>query len=331
MVRAGTPPCGAFLVSAAEKIEAEASRWLAARDARSPSPEDDAAFDRWIDEDIRHRVAYLKLESAWHRSDRLRELQPLDRRIDPDLLRPHGMRGRWPMAMAASVVLALVVASVFLARWQTWEHYETPVGGFSRIVLEDGSVIDLNTNSELRVRMGAGREVQLVRGEGRFQVAHDTQRPFVVSAGDAAVRAVGTAFSVRLRESAQVEVFVAEGAVQIDTTHAVQAPPVHAGEAAVLHSDHIAVSRVEPQQLERRFAWTSGQIQLRGETLEDAVNEFNRYNHRQLRLADASLADLRVGGTFSATDPDSFAAAVASTFGVRVDAAQPDAIVLRAP
>ena len=318
-------------MSAAEKIEAEASRWLAARDARSPSPEDDAAFDRWIDEDIRHRVAYLKLESAWSRADRLRELQPLDRRIDPDLLRAHGVRGRWPMALAASLVLALMVASVFFARaWLGWEHYETPVGGFSRIVLEDGSVIDLNTNSELRVRMGRGnREVLLVRGEGRFQVAHDTRRPFVVSAGDAAVRAVGTAFSVRLRESAQVEVLVAEGAVQIDTTHAVQAPPVHAGEAAVLHSDHIAVSRVEPQQLERRFAWTSGQIQLRGETLEEAVNEFNRYNRRQLRLADAALGELRVGGTFNATDPDSFAAALASTFGLRVDAAQPDAIVLR--
>ena len=320
-------------MSAAEKIEAEASRWLAARDARSPSPEDDAAFDRWIDEDIRHRVAYLKLESAWSRADRLRELQPLDRRIDPDLLRAHGVRGRWPMAMAASLVLALVVASVFFARaWLGWEHYETPVGGFSRIVLEDGSVIDLNTNSELRVRMGRGdREVQLVRGEGRFQVAHDAQRPFVVSAGDAAVRAVGTAFSVRLRESAQVEVLVAEGAVQIDTTHAVQAPPVQAGEAAVLHSDHIAVSRIEPQVLERRFAWTSGQIQLRGETLDEAVSEFNRYNRRQLRLADASLAELRVGGTFNATDPDSFAAALASTFGLRVDAGEPDAIILRPP
>ena len=69
-------------MSAAEKIEAEASRWLAARDARPPTAEDDAAFDRWIDADIRHRVAYLRLESAWRRADRLHELQPLDRRVD---------------------------------------------------------------------------------------------------------------------------------------------------------------------------------------------------------------------------------------------------------
>ena len=191
-----------------------------------------------------------------------------------------------------------------------------------------------NTDSELRVRMGKDvREVRLVRGEGRFQVAHDTQRPLRRLRGRMpTVRAVGTAFSVRLRETAQVEVLVAEGAVE-HRHHAreLHAPPVYAGEAAVLHSDHIAVSRIEPQQLEQRLAWTSGKIQLRGETLDQAIAEFNRYNHRQLRLADASLAELRVGGTFNATDPDSFAATLASTFGVRVESAQADAIVLRRP
>ena len=79
------------------------------------------------------------------------------------------------------------------------------------------------------------------------------------------------------------------------------------------------------------MAWTSGRLQFRGETLGEAVTEFNRYNRRQLRIADAALAQLRVGGTFSATDPDSFAAALASAFKLRVDASQPDAIVLRPP
>ena len=320
-------------VSAAERIEEEASLWLAARDARAPSPDDAAAFDQWIEEDIRHRVAYLRLESASLRSDRLQDLATLDRAIDKDTLPADRQPNRWPLALAASVVLVLVAVSVMFGRaYFGWEHYQTMVGSFSRIVLEDGSVIDLNTDSELRVHMGKGvREVRLVRGEGRFQVAHDTQRHFVVSAGDATVRAVGTAFSVRLRENAQVEVLVAEGAVEIDTTHELHAPPVYAGEAAVLHSDHIAVSRIEPQQLEQRLAWTTGKIQLRGETLDQAIAEFNRYNHRQLRLADASLAELRIGGTFNATDPDSFAATLASTFGVRVESAQADAIVLGRP
>ena len=315
------------------EIDLEASRWLAARDAETPSAEQESAFNRWIDADIRHRVAYLRLESSFRRCDRLRELKPLDRGVDPELLRPHRIRIRWPLALAASFLLVLLAVGALLVRTQLgWQQYETRVGGFSRIVLEDGSVIDLNTDSAVRVRLRPDyREVRLERGEGRFQVWHDAKRPFVVSAANASVRAVGTAFSVRLHDTAQVEVLVAEGAVSIDSAHVPHAPPVKAGEAAVVMPDRMSVSRVEPQQLERRMAWTTGQLQFRGDSLGDALAEFNRYNRRQLKLADASLARLRVGGTFNATDPESFAAALASTFSLRVDSADPDTIVLRPP
>jgi transmembrane sensor len=318
-------------MSAPETIEQQASRWLAARDARASSAEQQAAFESWLQSDIRHRVAFLKLEAAWHRSDRLRDLRPLDRAVDPDLLRPP--RRHWSLGIAASVMLALVIAASFFAHTRMgWQHYETRIGGFARVVLEDGSVIDLNTDSDLRVRIGsAQREVRLLRGEGRFQVAHDARRPFVVSAADADVRAVGTAFSVRLRDSSQVDVLVSEGTVAIAAANLRNAPPVHAGEAALVSQDHVSIRRVEPQLLARRFAWTTGQLQFRGESLAEAVAEFNRYNRRQLLLASPSLAPLRVGGTFNATDPESFAAAVASTFNLQVDPGKPDAIILRPP
>jgi transmembrane sensor len=318
-------------MSDAQRIEREASRWLAARDAGNCSAELEAEFDAWLQADIRHRVAFLKLEAAWRRSDRLRELRPLDRAMDPDLLRPARRYGS--LALAASVVLAVVLAGIFFVHARLgWRHYETRIGDFSRIVLEDGSVIDLNTDSELRVRIGAARrDVRLLRGEGRFQVAHDVARPFVVSAGGAAVRAVGTAFSVRVRDSSQVDVLVAQGTVAIDASTLAQAPPVHAGEAARVSGDRVSIQRVDPELLARRLAWTGGRLQFRGETLADATAEFNRYNRRHLELADSSLAQLRVGGTFNATDPESFAAALASTFNLQVDSGKPDAIILRPP
>jgi transmembrane sensor len=314
-------------IATAAEIELQASRWLAARDADA-SP--NAAFERWLDTDIRHRVAYLKLEAAWLRSDRLRDLRPLDREVNRDLLRPP--RRYWTLAIAASVLLVSIAATIYFAQTQLgWQRYETRVGGFSRVVLEDGSVIDLNTDSELRVRMGANRrDVQLLHGEGRFQVAHDASRPFVVAAADAAVRAVGTAFSVRLRDSRQVDVLVSEGTVDIASARVGYTPPVHAGEAAVVLADHVSVRHLQAQQVERRMAWTTGRLQFRGETLEEAVAEFNRYNRRQLRITDASIAPLRVGGTFNATDPESFAAALATAFGIQI-ASTPDNIVLRPP
>lgn len=214
-------------------------------------------------------------------------------------------RRRWTLAITASTVLALIAASIYLVQTQIgWQRYETRIGGFTRVVLEDGSVIDLNTDSEVRVRMRAGeRYVRLVRGEVRFQVAHDASRPFVVAAANADVRAVGTAFSVRLRDSRQVDVLVSEGSVAVAAAQVAHAPPVQAGEAAVVLANRMSVRRIEPQQLERRLAWTTGRLQFRGETLGEAVVEFNRYNRRQLRIADPSLVPLQVGGTYNATDP----------------------------
>lgn len=312
-----------------ELIEARASRWLAARDARAATPEEAAEFNEWLDADIRHRVAYLRLETHWQRADRLREARPLDRAADADLLRHTAARRPWMMALAAGLVVAVLGGTWAWQQHFSWQRYETRIGGFSRIVLEDGSVIDLNTNSDVRVRLRDDRrEVRLLRGEGRFQVAHDRLRPFTVAAANTAVRAVGTAFSVRLRERARVDVLVTEGKVAVASARVPDAPALTAGDAAVVLSDRVSVSRVDPQVLARRLAWTSGRLEFRGETLGEAVEEFNRYNRRQIRLSNASLGDLRVGGSFSATDPESFAGALASAFRLRVALDKANEIVL---
>lgn len=316
-----------------DAIEQEASRWLAVRDAGATTPADDEALERWLAADIRHRVAWLRMEAAWRRTDRLKDLRPLDRDVDADLLKTplSATRRAWPFAAAAALLLAMGVGGFWMARQNDWQTYETRIGGFSRIVLEDGSVVDLNTNSAVRVRLGAVRELRLTRGEGRFQVAHDASRPFVVEAADAAVRAVGTAFTVRLRDASRVEVLVSEGKVAIAAPHVPESPPLAAGQAALVQADGMSVSEVAPQLLERRLAWTSGRLEFRGEPLADAIDEFNRYNQRQIRLADPALGALRVGGNFKATDPESFAAALASAFKLRIESAGTDAIVLRPP
>lgn len=302
-----------------DSIEREASRWLAARDSGTPTREQAEAFNRWLDADIRHRVAYLRLESTWRRAEKLRDLKPLDCRADPDLLAQPARR-RWPLALAASLVLAVLAGGWAWQQHFSWQRFETQVGGFERIVLADGSVIDINTDSDLRVRLqGSRRQVRLVRGEGRFQVAPDPQRPFTVAAAGTAVRAVGTAFTVRLHESEQVDVLVSEGKVAVASENLQRTPPpLGAGEAAVVLADRVSVSRVEPQLLERRLAWTSGRLDFRGESLAEAVQEFNRYNRRKIYIRNPDLAQLRVGGSFTATDPQSFASALGSAFHIRV-------------
>ncbi len=314
-----------------DPVNLRASRWLAARDAGPLSPAETEEFNRWLDADIRHRVAYLRMEANWKRAERLRELKPLDHHIDADLLAAPRRRRRWPMALAASVLAAALAGAWVWQQQFGWQHHDTGVGCLEHIVLEDGSIIDLNTNSDLRVRIGDKREVRLVRGEARFQVAPDAQRPFSVEAAGAAVHAVGTAFSVRLHESKQVDVLVSEGIVAVATQRVQRTPPLGAGEAAVLLPDRVSVSRLEPQLLERRMAWTSGRLEFRGESLAEAVAEFNRYNRRQIRLASPELATLRVGGSFAATDPGSFVDALASAFNLGIESQDAETILLRPP
>jgi hypothetical protein len=90
-----------------------------------------------------------------------------------------------------------------------------------------------------------------------------------------------------------------------------------AGDTVTLGTERTPVERLPPDDLHNRLAWTAGLIQLDGKSLTEAVAEFNRYNRRKLTIADPAIAGLRVSGTFSAREPESFVAALARSGGVR--------------
>jgi len=242
------------------------------------------------------------------------------------------------LAVATTLVFAAVGVMMWLAHERTgWHEYTTDFGGLSRIVLDDGSVINLNTNSVIRVQLTAElRHIVLERGEALFKVAHDQLRPFDVQAGTTVVRAVGTEFSVRVRDSREVgasglkdvEVLVKEGRVAIDPPKSekpleraavlpASTSTLSAGEAVVINAKRVQVQRVAEADVDRKLSWTEGRLWFERQTLKDVVAEFNRYNRRQMVIADPSIENLRIGGGFEATDPESFIAALERTLGVR--------------
>lgn len=268
-----------------------------------------------------------------------RSEMPVSAVIDADVV-PSRRRGRVLAGLA--VAAALVFAAVGVTTWRAyertgWHEYTTDFGGFSRIVLDDGSIINLNTNSMIRVQLTAElRHIVLERGEALFKVARDKSRPFDVEAGSTIVRAVGTEFSVRVREAGEtgggglkdVEVLVKEGRVAIDPPkdekplERVAALPaststLSAGEAVVINAKRVQVQKVAEADVDRKLSWTEGRLWFERQTLKDVVTEFNRYNRRQMVIADPSIENLRIGGGFEATDPESFIAALERTLGVR--------------
>jgi transmembrane sensor len=299
-----------------DALNAQASAWFARLRGADVTSEDRNVFDRWMDIP-RNAVAYARVEAAWDRAERL-QASPAGEAVRPQ---PQAA-AQWTRRAAALGALALGGAAAW--RWVSApQEYATALGEHKRAKLADGSVIELNTGSRVQVDFSRRRRaVRLLSGEALFEVAKDPRRPFVVSAGEAEVRAVGTAFNVRLREHL-VEVTVTEGIVQIDGVESGQPAArrrprqLPAGRAAVVGPGAVADLPLDPEALQRRVAWRDGIIELRGETLEQAVAEFNRYRTAKLVVGDPTLAGLRIGGTFGTHEADKFLGALRSGFNVR--------------
>lgn len=277
------------------------------------------------------------MEAAWEAGERLRACPPpIETPVEPQV----EAVGAPPPVLTRRAVLvgsaaATVVAAVGTAIWryaQDVELYRTKLGERRNILLADGSRIHLNTASTVEVSLRKdSRRIHLVRGEALFEVAHDPSRPFLVDAGAAKLRAVGTAFNVRIRE-AVVELTVTEGVVAVaENTAAVRrldARRVTAGDGAVIRSGAVAPTTLNPDLLRQRVAWQDGVIELNGETLSQAVDEFNRYRARPIIIGDPRLANLRVGGRFEVDEANKFLIAVEGSFPVQAITADDGSILL---
>jgi transmembrane sensor len=331
--------------SDADGIRLAALTWYVEREKVCNEPSLWLQFEEWMARDPRHRQAYLELEKLGLQVKALPS--PLQSAVRSSSLFSRESRD-WRPSMVASIALAVILvlaAGFWMVRELQWTTYETALGQRKTVSLPDGSTLEMNTASLLKVRIdSAERNVLVVRGESLFHVAHDDRRPFVVSVGGTSVRDVGTAFSVRLREPSSVEVLVEYGRVQVSP---VDDMPKGGGETD-FSSRHIELAEGEgvliPARgwegpgpsvkplgkavISRRLAWTSGNLDLYGQTLQEAVLEFNRYNRIQIAIDDPKIGGLSVGGTFGVNDPEAFASAVAQAWNLRVSSRNQDGSTL---
>lgn len=297
-------------MTGAERIEAEAARWVARRDAAALSAEETIAFEAWLARDSRHLGAVVRLEAVNARLARAAALQGIGD------VPPRPSVRRWlPAAIAASIALSLGAAWQVGLLAPTWQaesqsrQLSTRLGEQYRARLVDGSTVELNTDTRLAVAIVPRvRKVELTTGEAAFEVARDPVRPFVVSTPLGDVRAIGTVFSVNLERG--LEVVVAEGIVAVEKGGR-EIARVSAGERYRLTSTGEAARKGEaPDAINRALAWREGKVAFAGETLAEAAAQFNRYNRIRIQIADPAVATMRFGGYFRATDPEGFARAL---------------------
>lgn len=342
------------------RIEQAAAEWLVQRDRGDWSAHDEQSLQDWLSADTHHRVAFLRLQAAWREAGRLQALAAglPDGTVPPrpawssgvstlqsrhthddvegaDVAPGRGRRGRWRHALAATLAFAAIGSAAWLGWQWSGRHeasYASGLGQLETVALADGSTATLSSDSRLHVRMTrAERAITLERGEAYFDVAHDAGRPFVVAAEGRRVIAVGTRFSVR-RDAQEVRVVVTEGKVRLDSPADGDGRPapvslLPAGSVATAGRDGVFVRSLPVADAERYLEWRSGFLTFDDTSLASAAAEFNRFNSRKLELADAGVAELRVGGNFRWGNLDSFVKLLELGFPVRAERL-PDRIVL---
>jgi transmembrane sensor len=165
-----------------------------------------------------------------------------------------------------------------------------------------------------------------LQGEAMFDVAHDAKRPFYVQVGSSLLRVLGTAFNVRIRAEL-VELTVSRGAVGV-SDGAKMLRTVAAGYGAAIRGGVAETNHLGEAIIRQRTAWQEGVIELDGDTLEQAIAEFNRYRRAPIVLSDNRLAALRVGGRFGTSDSKQFIDAVQQSFPIRMIANNDGSILL---
>lgn len=339
-----------------ERIDALAADWLARREA-GLTTEERAEFSEWLLADERHATAAERIERAWSRLKRPQiagQAEALQAAVEAQVAQ-RSRRTRRRIAAVIALPLAAAAAIVF-AFAPTWRAPvdAAPVATATVAATEwrrlpDGSQVELNAGAEIAVDFSAKRRaVRLVRGEAHFAVAKDPQRPFVVTAGGVAVRAVGTEFAVNLA-AGDVDVLVTEGRVAVERAvegaEAASALPMEKPAEAVLAfvdaGNRMSVpvaatpataisppSAVSAMQVQTALAWRSRRVEFTDVRLAEIVAHFNRRNTVQLQLATADCGEIRLSGVFAADDPEAFARLVQASAGLRGDYSTAGRIVL---
>jgi len=331
-------------------IAEQAGEWFVANQAGALGAEDAAAFLAWLKLSPIHVREYLGIARLAHHLPRVvgGALEPVERflaqQLDGDndvvplkttaprrhaqITRPQLWR-TWPIAAS---MLALAAGLLW------WVHdgqtlgipktYRTAHGQQITQTLPDGSVLRLDTDSEATVHYsGRERVVDLQRGRAFFEVAHETERRFRVSAGDAGVIAVGTQFDVYCKTAA-VEITVIRGKIAVFTgvpswLRAAGNVPAEVQRVVAgyrVRIDHAGISaQPVPADVNQTLAWVEHKIVFEHRPLGEVAAEFNRYGSIPVEIDDAELRALPVSGMFDAGDTESFIAFLETLPGAKVE------------
>lgn len=325
-----------------------AMRWLARLESSSTTEEEQAQFALWLAQDDAHKHAFDNMTLLWTGLGQVLKEQSdaLELRFGDDfegprakstptqagrtrqstvagavgyrsegLTQPLSQSLSQPFAIAAtSVAFAVAAMAVLLFTYNWSTRIETQVGEIAEHALTDGTIVNLNTDSEMRVRMtNDGRWVELVRGEAYFDIASDPGRPFLVRTRFGSVTAIGTAFAVRELPDSGMWVTVTEGRVVVSPATSPRSVPLDPGMRAMVN-DEVAATPIDAPAA---TAWRHGTLVYDGVRIDSLIRDLNRYMPIRMSVVDDDLAAVEVSAILKLEDQEVMLNALAATFDLR--------------
>ncbi|MGY2686654.1 FecR family protein [Pseudomonas tolaasii] len=295
-----------------EQIIQQAANWLTRLHDEAFSDADRQAFDAWREADPRHAVAIERMRTLWGNFDTL-PARPARMALNRAFA-PRRSRGTQVLGVLG-VVLCGWLGLQHLPVWMADQR--TGVGERRQVVLEDGSQLQLNSNSAVDVKFdGHQRVIELLQGELWVEVAKDAQRPFVVRTDQGTATALGTRYLVKRAGDGTTVVSVIESTVAVKG-EAGEGVKVTAGQRSVL--DHGRAAPPQPIGNADPDAWTRGLLKVNDQPLSEVLQTLASYRHGLVRFDPQALQNLRVSGVFKLDDTAAALAALADNLPIRVE------------
>lgn len=308
------------------RLQDQAVEWLIRLDAENCPAADRAAFREWLRLSPEHQAAYAEIARRMQWLERVGAADSAGRhaalRYRP--AKPFAFSRPAGLAAAAAVLLGLGLATFSPLGWYGYtRHFSAETGARQSVKLADGTQLELNTDSEVAVRINRNlRHVDVLKGEVYFTVVHNPDRPFVVTAGAGRTIDIGTEFEVYRRPD-KVVVAVREGSVLLE---AKQSRYLSAAQAAAYDSNGDFVDTAA--NVESLSAWRRGKLIFDNRRLDEVLAEIGRYHKVQLQLADPKLAVNKVSGTFFIERLEGNLATIANSLNLTVQHSDNGKIVL---
>lgn len=236
-------------------------------------------------------------------------------------------------AIAAGIIFLIAVASVLELFYKSELYssgettsvtvYSTTADEQKRLRLSDGTVIRLNEHSRVEVPQEFNPESRAVKleGEAFFEVTSDSLRPFFVEAGEAEIRVLGTAFSVKTASgSSQTIVAVSEGKVSLASLTGLP------GEHKILEKNMLGLLNAKTRQVTKEdmdiqnyLSWMHGRVVFHQTPFSKVVRQLQHIYGISSELQDKELLDLRLTADFSERTLDNVLETIAHSLKIEVE------------